>query len=277
MQSPYKIIWIALDSTLQKEAYTDLTSFKDYFFNKIPSTLLDTVDYVGSYKGLYDLQQSNETPLRNVLVVDPAYLATLVTKAANIHFLDVTLNKDSSISLLETTASFEVRLTQALQGKAEHNFELSYLDLSKEFYREVLKTYDRVTFFDHFNTFKYVVNKDIRKDLEDTVYKYFAGMISIEEFRLSLTTVEQSFKATQISKYEPVRDFIFSEKALILHRLVSEADQEVVKATLDEHSLDYFDVNYLKAFLRDYGKTKEEKTKKKVRVQDLSFQDCSTE
>ena len=242
------------------------------------------LDFAGTYQQFYQYlretskhQQQTDSVAnidikldRGVLITDLAPRSTYI-KGAPINFYDAEF--DTKTLKLTQVNSNKQSLQDTINTLTTESYSITPISNPRDYYKEVLALYDRVTFFDQFNTFKYVISKELRTDLEEAVYKYFSSLIDIAIFRERFLSIESKLKANQVERFEPVKTFILSERAEVLLRLVTEKDQEVIKTSLDEFALDYFDVNYLKAYLRDYGKTKEEKAKKKVRVQELSLEE----
>lgn len=249
-----------------------------------------SLDYVGTYQGFYNyVQKRTETltdenkPLvleKGVVIIDLIPYSTLILEEVPLY--DLTFIR-STLSIQHELACAEVddintQATKTIIDLLEYcssllpqTYTLRPMINPRDYYKEVLATYNRVTFFDQFNTFKYVISKELRVLLEDAVYRYFSSLIDITTFREKFCSIEEKLKANQLDKFTPVKNFISSSRAEVLLSLVTETDQEELQQTLDEYALDYFDVNYLKAYLRDYGKTKEEKAKPKARVQELKL------
>ena len=253
LQVTTQIIWVAL-----KKNYQAALEKKDSF------------DFVGTYSQFRSFLKKvsennpNITLHKGVIITDIATNSTRLDREPQ--FFDVDFSRDTLKVILKQTSNNILSSSNALEL-----YTLETLSNPRDYYKEVLSTYKRVTFFDHFNTFKYVISKDLRASLEEIVYKYFSSLIDLEEFRKGFDSVEFQLKPNHKDKFIPVKSFISSERAEVLLRLVTETNQEVIRNSLDEYSLDYFDVNYLKAYLRDFGLTKEEKSKRKERVLDLKF------
>lgn len=238
-----------------------------------------TVDYVGSYEGLLrevknqTLKQSTGGLVmfaRGVIIQDLIEKTPLIESNTPLLIYGLTLDpktlltrkKDESLESLAVTWNSSHLIT----------YRCSYVDNPRNYYQKVLKTYNKVTFFDHFNSFKYIITKELKTEFEHIIYQYFSGFMLLDIFREKFLSLESQLKPQQLTKFQPVKSFIVSEKAEILLQTIRETDQEKLKHNLDTHSLDYFDVNYLKAYLRDFGKTKEEKAKPKERVQELKLE-----
>lgn len=267
--------WLGFKSSLPSEVSNkrDLNIYvREQGFPEI-----DIIDYYGTYSGFRSWLLSLHGPeflydLNTVVITDAVYKASAI-KGDKVNFADILFDSNTLQILPKNVIPSDV--LRSLQFQKKGDYQLFPLNAYNHYYKEVLATYDRVTFFDQFNTFKYILNKDLRKELEDCVYRFYIGVDSLEVFRDSFRTVEAQLKPAQLDKYQTVKDFVFSERTEVLKVLINESDQEKLKAALNKYSLDYFDVNYLKAYLRDYGKTKEEKGKKKARVQELKFEDTN--
>lgn len=249
-----KLLWIS-DITTSAEI---LTNYK--------------YDYYGSYINCLKYLQTNEnkqaTPI--LIIQDHIYLQTLIRNVTNeqqkVTSHPFTLNyEDLTLQKSKTT------LDQLYNTLEAHIITFKQVNNNRDFYKELLKTYNKVTFFEHFNTFKYILTKELRLELEQAIYQYFSSLIDVDSFRNTFNIIENKLKPSQLEKFQPVKNFIFSDRCQILLTLILEKDQTILKSTLDSHSLDYFDVNYLKAYLRDFGKTKEEKAKPKDRVQEIKL------
>lgn len=268
------IYWVGLKSTIPTEVTTK-EDLESYLLSK--GIANPEIDFFGTYAGFVSyLNQisKDELSLNTVVIKDKAYHCTNIS-GDKINFVDVIFESSNLQVFPKVTNETDFTLAFKTPHKKEE-FLVRPQKQFKDYYKEILATYKKVTFFDHFNTFKYVLNKDLRKELEECVYRYFIGVDSLDTFRDSFRKIETQLKPAQLEKYQTVKDFAFSERTGVLKSLVEETNQEKVKVVLDKYSLDYFDVNYLKAYLRDYGKTKEEKGKKKERVQTLKFEETTS-
>lgn len=246
------------------------------------------VDYVGSYVGFIqfikkELQKNLDTHRNNicnlkkgVVIQDLIQFLTCINNSKNVIVLDLNICTETLGLHLKEDKVDDKDLSNGVQDILNHNEQQLYIinqpQAFRDYYKEVLQTYKKVTFFDHFNSFKYIVTKELKMEFEHIVYRYFSGLLEVTAFREQFLILENQLKPQQLIKFQPVKDFILSERAEILLMLIQEKDQETLKNSLDTYSLDYFDVNYLKAYLRDFGKTKEEKSKPKDRVQEIRLE-----
>lgn len=278
------IYWVGLTATIPSSVQTK-QQLSCYLKDKgvgIDTPGNPTISFFGTYTDfikyvdeLEAIQSHSNQPLilGTVIIRDAAHLLSNLSNSSP-NIVDMVFDSTTLQVLPKDTEEADVILSFKTPHLAE-DFLIKRPKQFRDYYKEVLATYRKVTFFDQFNTFKYVLNKDLRKELEDCVYRYFIGVDCLDTFRDAFRRVESQLKPSQLAKYQTVKDFALSDRTSVLKSLVEESDQERLKAVLDKYSLDYFDVNYLKAYLRDYGKTKEEKSKRKERVQSVQFTETS--
>lgn len=252
-----RVYWAAFRSTLTHVNY-----------NKHVDRAFDS--YAEFYNFFKVAPNSYNAP-STLLISDLYTKLALISEPNKVYLLDVEETKDKVFKLVDIKdlqARFETLL------KANYtNYTIKNVDIRVNHYKLVLDGYKKVTFFDQFNTFKYLISKEMRADLEACIYQFFTGILTREALQEQLAQRELLLKPSQLKRYLTVKSFLISDRADILRELVVEPDPEVLKEQLETHALDYFDVNYLKAFLRDFGKTKEEKRKRKERVQSVTFKD----
>lgn len=268
-----------MDNNLTLEATTKLLWDPVW----LPTTTLQehfgVVDYIGSYEGFLSVLKTKTLNqptgglvmfARGVIIQDLIEKTALIESNTPLLIYGLTLDPKT----LLTRKKDESLESLAVAWNSSHliTYRCAYADNPRNYYKKVLKTYNKVTFFDHFNSFKYIITKELKAEFEHIIYQYFSGFMPLDIFREKFLHLESQLKPQQLIKFQPVKSFIVSEKAEALLQTIRETDQEKLKHNLDTHSLDYFDVNYLKAYLRDFGKTKEEKAKPKERVQELKLE-----
>jgi hypothetical protein len=232
------IIWFSFLSISKQEEVKEtlLKLQKNIFFG----------DFKSFYKHTLQVQEDVYA-----VVFDNYYWSFCLPSRDSIVFADTTVDDQLKISPIDFVLDSLQFPSLGELGKVTYP-DINSLDL----YKQILKTYKTEVFFEPFNTFKYKISKEFRKDYEELFYNYFAGILSGEDFKKKLKDFEKRLKPGQLLKYQGVKKYLESNKCEILKDLVLETDSKVVKQALEKHSIDYFDLNYLKAFLRDFGKPK---------------------
>lgn len=260
------LVWFSFLTENQRDEISDniTNNFKHYKILNESHELFLFDSYSDFYKTVLSGGFNQYTKCKKTVVVfDIYYWALSISDNKNIAFID--LDKSDKFYLQPKAYNSSFNASSNIFNTDSYNLfsflnsaDVEHLDLHKK----ILSTYDTTIFFEHFNTFKYKLSKDLRKDYELLIYNFFIGNLNKEGFIMSLNKLEHRLKAGQYLKYEPVKIYLNSNNSDILLNLVRETDDAIVKQTLEKHKLDYFDLNYLKAFLRDYGKPKS-KTRRK--------------
>lgn len=207
-----------------------------------------------SYLDFYTKKQGLAGKEAVIVILDNFYWSFCIEDREAIHLMDASVSKS-----LQVTPK-EVDLSKKPEAFSKISLSLDSVHCPKvdtlNLYKHVLATYDTEVFFEPFNTFKYKIDKEFRKEYEELFYNYFAGILDNAGFLSKLKEFESRLKSGQKVKYQQVKTYLESDKCEILRDLVQLEDDKVIKQTLARHRLDYFDLNYLRAFLRDFGKPK---------------------
>jgi hypothetical protein len=229
-------------------------------FNKINEMpeIRDSCFFVGVYNDFLQKLKSttdNETLIRlqgGVIITDLPEYAIIAEIHKEITLADTRIN----LKTLNVTTKRAMNLTSVWEEIPFKDYSIKLNIDIKNYYQNVLHSYNKVSFFEHFNTFKYSAPKNVRSHLEEVLYLYFSKTISARDCREKFQHLEKELHKNHSDRFKPIKTFINSTNLEVLRELVEEQNPVEVTKRLNESNLDYFDVNYLKAYLRDYQKKK---------------------
>ena len=271
--SNVKILWLPSPTNGESHSSTLNLIERLYLANYKEENLFSTTvqlntnlfvysSYLEFYEALCNAQSSLNTiqAPKIVVIQDVPYIAKLISPASEIYTLGFKMDEKLRISFEFTAEEVHAYLNKnslfSKEGFRSFTFQARTPE-NLNYYEHVLDTYGKVVFFEKFNQFKYDF-KENRKVLETIVYKFFIGEIDKATLTERLADLEASLTTRLALKFQPIKEFLYSELADILLVCVKERDGKIVNQYLEDYKLDYFDVNYLKSFLLTFNSKQEE-------------------